>query len=95
MNDLNNVYGFRILFVVIFQKNFQFYSKCENNQTFIFEQSFRVKRVCINNNIIQRFNNKDMNTLVCTSLFNYFFYIVVIHMNFDMDINDVFGRYIF
>jgi len=56
--------------------------------------ALELKKVSINVNIIQKFNDRGMSIVVCTLLSGYLivlfiFYIFVVDMNFDIDINDV------
>ena len=50
-------------------KSLLFKVKSRNDQTFKIEQSFRVKKVCFDDGIIDEFNDSSMKSLVRTMFF--------------------------
>jgi len=55
-------------------KSLLFKVESRNDHTFKLEQSFRVKKVCVDDDIIQKFNDSSMKSVVISN-FKYKFYI--------------------
>jgi len=56
-------------FAELVDKSLLFKVKSRNDQTFKIEQSFRVKKVCFDDGIIDEFNDSSMKSLVRTMFF--------------------------